>query len=118
MQVQPITNNTFASKNTFLQKSKQAISVEDKTYYKSLHYEAKARMNYIKFQKLAAELAENDSLNSAKNIWNVMKLIVNMASKKLNSMSYQTDSINMYPTRFYKADDPKVFPYRYYKTNK
>ncbi len=117
MQVQPITNNTFTSKNTFLQKAKLALSVEDKSYYKSLHYEAKSRMHYLKYQKADSELANFDEIN-LKNAFNFVKVVLKLASEKLKSVLNQTDAFHMYPTRFYMADNKKANPHRYYKTNK
>ena len=117
MKVRPITTNTFGGKNTFLQKAKLAISSEDKAYYKSLHYEAKSRMYYLKYRKVDNELADFHEIH-LKNVLDVAKVVLMLIGVKLNSVIYETKAFDLYPTRFYIADNTETVPHRYYKKNK
>ena len=117
MQVQPITNNAFCGKNTFLQKAKYSLDTEDIKYFKSLHYEAKARLHYLKFKKASNDLAEIKTLNNG-NAIKLIKTIFNVAKEKIISISNQTEAFHYYPDRFYEADDVMLIPNRFYKTNK
>ena len=119
MQVQPITDTNFGAKNTFLRKAKHATNSAEIKYFKSLHYEAKARLHYMKFQKAEQQLSEMgvDWWDSG-SILKSFLCFIKMAKEKIISVSQETDAFHAYPTRFYAADNENHLPHRYYKTNK
>ena len=104
-------------KNTFSRKAKDATSSMVRKYYKSLDSEARARLEYAKFQKAESELDDipTDSELKIKDILKGVKLFFKMANHKLNSVVHETDSFHYFPERFYEPDNPKAFPERHYK---
>ena len=109
MKVQPIDSRSFASKNTYLQKSKYSVTKLERDYFKSLHKEAIARRAYLDFNK-----AEFDLVNYDGNMWRSIKLFSKMVSNKLRSVIYETSAYNAFPNRFVEPDDKLADPWRHY----
>ena len=116
MEVQAINNSNFKAKNSFLNKSKNAITKQEKDYWKSLHYEAKAKLNYKKFETADRQLGvENINLHSIKGIFSLVALLSTMAYRKFQSFTYQTDSYSAFPNRFAEPDEYDTKETRHYK---
>lgn len=118
MQLQPITNTNFGAKNTFLRKAKLTLDSDEKKYFKSLHYEARARLHYIRFKEAEKAL---DNINDGTTIngsLKIVKTLIKMANEKINSVSDETNAFHSFPVRFFAPDNEQAYPYRYYKTNK
>lgn len=111
MKIQKIDILSFEGKNTFLQKSEKAVSKEQKNYFLSLHYEAKARMHYLRFQKAKKEL------DNSKNKFNLLKTFCKMAKEKWQSFIFVTDSYKAFSKRFSEPDNWSANPLRHYKIN-
>ena len=104
MQIQGIKeNNTtnFGMKNTFLNKAKNARGIVERRYWESLHNEAKARLQYKKFQKAEKELAKVDEDDSA----TFFKILSKMAYRKILSGIYSGRAYDKFPNRYLKPDN-------------
>ena len=118
MKVQQIDNNSFRAKrvkNTFLNKSKNALNNVDKAYYKSLHYEAKARLHYLKFQKAESELSTLENINIPNKPMAFIRIISKMIKEKFKSFVFSGDAYGEFPNRYAEPDSIKMDPIRYYK---
>ena len=140
MFVKSIDSSSFNGKNTFLQKSKAAyldakivarkegltplakskIAELEKlgAYYKSLHFEAEARLDNIKSEKEFEKLKEFGTLQEFPGISGVLKMVkifFKGSLLKLNSAITQGDSYGAFPERFKEADNINNKPLRYYK---
>ena len=104
MQVQPINDINFGTKNTFLLKSKNAITKQDKDYWKSLHYEAKARLNYLKFQEADWNLGKINTKGSF-GILAFLSWLAVMGYRKCKSAWYESKSYCSFPNRFAEPDN-------------
>ena len=109
MTVQKINPITLKVKNTFLEKSRNAINRTEKYYYESLDYEAKARMQYLRYKKA------DEELDNAKSSFDIIKIFLKMAKEKWQSFVYTTDSYSRFPNRFAEADNQHAYPIRNYK---
>jgi len=119
MQVQPLSNNSFGSKNTFLRKSHRALNPDDKNLYKSLHYEAKSRLHYLKFQRAVNEIENiEEDADTIKGFFSLAKILCIIAKEKIASAMNEGDAFRFYPLRFLAPDNKNALPHRYYKTNK
>lgn len=135
-----INPTSFSSKNTFLQKSKSAyldakivarkegltplakskIAELEKlgAYYKSLHFEAEARLDNIKSEKEFGKLKEPGTLETFPGISGLLKMakiFFKGCLLKFNSAITQGDSFGAFPERFKEADNTENKPARYYK---
>ena len=101
MKVNPISNTNFEAKNTFLLRAKKADNILSQNYWESLHYEAKARLNYQKFRKneRAFETVENAS------VLTMFAMLTKMAYRKLQSVFYDTKAHEVFPNRFAEPDN-------------
>ena len=115
MQVQPINSANFQSKNTFLLKAKNAATKQDKDYWKSLHYEAKARLSYSKFKNAEDNFMKIEDTGSIVGTIALCTAIMAMSYRKLQSVIYETKSYSLFPNRFAEADDPNALEERNYK---
>lgn len=113
MQIQGIENNntTFGLKNTFLHKAKTARYKIEKDYWKSLHYEAKSRLYYQRYNNATKELHGIDDVTSIDSIKKFSKIALN----KLKSIIFESKSYSEFPNRFAEADNLKAAEERYYK---
>ena len=113
MQVQRIENNntTFGSKNTFLHKAKTSRFKIEEYYWKSLHYEAKSRLYYQRYNNAIKELQGIDDITSISSIKTFSKIALN----KLKSVIFESKSYGKFPNRFAEADNLKATEERYYK---
>lgn len=139
MNVNSINSTTFSSKNTFLQKSKTAYSNAkqilkkegltplakakfaelEKTgaYYKSLHFEAEARLDNIKSQKEFEKLDEIFTFECPgfSGLLKIAAIFVKGFYFKFNSAITQGDAFGAFPERFKEIDNIKNNPPRNYK---
>ena len=102
-------------KHTFSQKAKNAVSPTAKKYYKSLNSEAKARLEYMKYQKADEKLSNIPEEFAIGNILSGLKTLSKMVNHKVKSVIYQTDSYRRFPERFWEADNQHAYPERFYK---
>ena len=116
MQVQSINNISFSSKNTYLERSKHAVTKLEKNYFKSLHHEAMARKLYLDYRKAESQLEEfEEGVNSLEDAWKVIKIFARMTSKKISSARSEADAYQAFPNRFIEPDDKNAYPWRHYK---
>ena len=94
-------NTTFGIKNTFLNRAKNAGSVLEKRYWESLHNEAKAKLNYMKFEKAEKELK---MVKESDTITLVAGLLAKMAYRKVKSVIYLGKAHCKFPNRFAEPD--------------
>ena len=114
MQMQNINNNYnvhFGVKNTFLNRAKNARNIVEEHYWQSLHYEAKARLNYQKFTKVKHELRKYDETRPI----SLFKVLSNMAYRKFNSLFCRGKAYGKFPNRFAEPDNLNSAEERFYK---
>jgi len=102
----------FGAKNTFWVKAKKAGNKIDKHYWESLHYEAKAKLSYRKYQKSTNEIDEAFDDSSK---WDIIKGIAKMTYRKLQSVYYDTKAYSKFPNRFAEPDNFQALEERNYK---
>jgi len=140
MNINAINPTTFEGKNTFLQKSKaayndakQLLKKEGLTplakskaaelekmgaYYKSLHFEAEARLDSYKAEKEFEKLEDYGTLQGMPGISGMFKMAKTFIKGhflKFNSVITLGDSYGAFPERFKEIDDINNNPYRHYK---
>lgn len=119
MQVNAVDNVSFNGvKHSFLNKAKNSSSPMAKAYYKSLHNEAMARLEYMKFKKVDSELDDIPNDFSIDNILKAVKTLLKLGNHKLNSVDYQTKAYSKFPERFMEPDNSFNSPHRYYRLSK
>lgn len=120
MQVQTVNSTNFKSKNTFLKKSNNSLSRLYKDYWKSLHYEAKARLSYKKFKDAEHKVYINEDTGSFCGTLSMAAMIMAVVYRKLQSVIYDTKSYSLFPNRFAEPDDfdCEAKECRYYKIKK
>lgn len=100
MKTQQINNFNFGNKSTFLQKSKNALSLNEERYFKSFHYEAKSRAHNIKFISAKKELQNTDNPFS----FSALKTFGKMVKEKITSNFYKFKSYDELPKIFYEPE--------------
>ena len=106
-------NKTIGIKNTFLNKAKNSRSMVNRNYWESLHYEAKSRLNYIKFKN-----AEQDLMKTDEKPIPLIKAFAKMAYRKIMSGIYEGKAYSKFPHRFYEPDNTiNAGEERFYKIN-
>ena len=114
MEVQKIQNNngiSFNGKQTFLNRAKNAGDKITRYYWESLHYEAKSRLHYQKYNNAAKELGNEGDIKSLSSIKKVLKI----AFHKLKSVTFESKSYGKFPNRFAEPDNYNAIEYRFYK---
>jgi len=102
MNIQPTTSCQFRSKNSYINLAEKALTKDDKLKLLSYHYEAKARMHYLKFLREKSNLKnlyDNNGSMIAKG-FKFIKLISKMAYEKFLSWYHISDAFKLYPKRF------------------
>ena len=106
MNIKSVENVSFGGvKNTFLNKAKNAHGIINKKYSQSLHHEAKARLEYVKYQNASQELDNMDFDWSLKSIAKATKTVLEMVNHKLSSVKHQTAAYDKFPERFFDDMD-------------
>lgn len=107
------THNIIRTKNTFLNKAKNARNMLRKDYWESLHYEAKSRLNHQKFLSAKQDLKQADDKPIS-----VLKALTKMAYCRLISGLYKGKAYSKFSYRFQEADNiMNAGEERFYKTN-
>lgn len=107
------SNNIIRTKNTFLNKAKNARSIIRKDYWESLHYEAKSRLNHQKFLSAKQDLKKADDKPIP-----ALKALAKMTYCKLISGLYKGKAYSKFSYRFQEADNiMNAGEERFYKTN-
>lgn len=115
MRINAINNTNFLSKNTFLTKAKKSKNIKEQHYWESLHYEAKARLNYKKFQNAEKSL---NNINDTGSMFGAIALFTafsTIAFRKLQSVIYDNKAYTKFPNRFTEPDNINVAEERHYK---
>ena len=115
--MQPVSVTPFTSKQNFLKKSQQAVSSINKRYYESLHYEAKSRANYVKYNNAILELDKFgtfDNIDTFKKAFSLLKTFSKILYRKICSAFYEQKAYGLFPDRFLRPDDFHSKVFRYY----
>ena len=116
MLARPVTNISFGKGNSFLQKSLNAANKDMEAYYRSLHHEAKARLNYKKFQEIGKNISNPEDIKNFKDAWTFVKQFSQLAKRKIYSIIEQSCAYNECPERFLEPDITQLTtPFRFYK---
>ena len=115
MQIKTVDNNAFGCKNTFLLKSWHALSNIEMDYYRSLHHEAKSRINFIKFNKSYRNVTKHSELETLEDNYEVTLGLAKMFYYKLMSVVHEIISHKVFPNRFAEPDNIHARVRRNYK---
>lgn len=114
MQVRKVQYNdniSFNRKETFLNMAKNAGDKITRYYWESLHYEAKSRLHYQKYNNAVKELRNIDDIASLSSIKTFAKILFN----KFKSAIFESKSYGKFPNRFAEPDNCNVLEERFYK---
>ena len=104
-------STSFKAKNTFLNKAKNSKFVIDNDYWKSLHHEAKARLNYRSFKNALQELTQTDKTKPLSFFKTFSKMIL----KGFQSEVHTNIAYYKFPDRFIRPDNLHSVEPRFYK---
>ena len=96
-------------------KSWHASSAAEADYYRSLRYEARSRLNYMKFNRAIRKVNKHSDLETCEDNYEVTFGIVKTLYHGLMGVIYKTKSHKAFPNRFAEPDDKLAKVKRHYK---